>query len=87
MIQQLRQQMKCHCNNSRWKVGQWVGRSSQTEQTYLQWGKYNQDLNEVIDKEGRLALNLSDCQKCPAVYILHETGRKKKNIYKVIISL
>ena len=54
-----------------------MGHSSQTEEVYLQQGKCNQDLNELIDKEGRLALNLSDCQKCPAVYILHETSRKK----------
>ena len=33
----------------------------------------------MIEKEGRLALNLSNCQKCPAVYIRHETGRKKKS--------
>ena len=51
--------------------------SSQNEQTYLQYGKCNQDLNEVIGKEGRLVLNLLDCHKCPVV-CLHETGRKKR---------
>lgn len=58
-----------------WPLG---GSLISTEQTaYLQQDKCNQDMNEVIKKEGRLAPNLSDCQKCLAVYILHETGREK----------
>lgn len=69
-----------------WPVGGWVVCSSQTEQTYLQCGKCNQELNEVIEKEDRMALNLSERQKCPAVDIRHETGRRKNKHHFIKLS-